>query len=295
MFSNRKKWLGRHTALLRAPDDLQGFGSFGSGDSSGGGGGGAGAGAGAGAGMDGGAGGFEMPGQQTPLIGVDDGQGESDATLDEIINAFAADEDEDDPGANPWQAPQIPQEQVDQMRQMVQNQIGQMRVTDDMIPQDFDPNDRQQMQQVMNRVMQQTIANSMNVVFQPVQLAMKQMAMTLQNQIETRVNQTQTGMKDSAVFESIVPEINDPKLAGIVKQLDSTIKANGTATKVRERAQLVRKMLNQMGIKSNGSGDRRTSNPNGGGGNVTKREGHAALDSFFGAWQPPQQSRTPQR
>lgn len=288
MFINRKKWLGRHTALLRSPDDLQGFGSFSNGDSSGGGGGGQQPGAGQQG--SGGAGDFEMPGQQTPLIGVNDGNTQPD-DLDEIINAFAEPDDlDDDPDPNQQQAPQIPQDQVDAMRQQVQTAISQMRVTDDMIPQDFDPNDRQQMTNLVNRVMQQTIANSMNVVFQPVQLAMKQMAMTLQNQIETRVNQTQTGMKDSAVFESIVPEAADPKYSGLVKQLDSTLKATGN-NKVRERAQLVRKMLNQMGIKSNGAGDRRTSNPGGGNGPVTKREGHAALDAFFGSWQPPGQQQ----
>lgn len=281
MFSNRKKWLGRHTAIVRAPDDLQGFGSFGSGDSSGGGGGG-----GQQAPIDTG-GQFEMPGQQSPLIGVND-DGAGDDSLEDIINAFAADDDEDEPDPNAGQAPQIPQDQVDAMRTQVQNAISQMRVTDDMIPQDFDPNDRTQMTNLVNKVMQQTIANSMNVVFQPVQLAMKQMAMTLQNQIDTKISATQTGMKDSAVFESIVPEAADPKFSGLVKQLDTTIKAQGT-TKVRERAQLVRKMLNQMGIKSSGASERRTSNPGAGnGGPVTKREGHAALDSFFGAWQPPQ-------
>ncbi len=281
MFKTRKNWLGFHTAICRAPDDLQGFGSFGNG-------GGSGAGAGAGTGDGAGTGtGFEMPGEQSPLIGVNDGGNESEDVLDEIINAFApADDDDSDDGQQPPTNPQIPQEQVDQMRQAVQTAIGQMRITDDMIPQDFDPNDRQQLTQFANKIMQQTVANSMNVVFQPVQLAMKQMAMTLQNQIDTKVSQTQNGMKDSAIFESIVPEVNDPKLAGIVKQLDSTIKANGTATKVRERAQLVRKMLNQMGIKSSGSNDRRSSGQGNGGGAVTKREGHAALDSFFGPFNP---------
>ena len=281
MFRRMAWYLGATTLCMAPPNELQGFGSFG-GESGGQGDEGAGAGA--------GTGGFEQPGQQGSLIGAGGDEADADP-LDDIINAFSEDDDDsDDVDPNAVQAPQIPAEQVDAMRQQVQTQISQMRVTEDMIPQDFDPNDRTQMTNLVNRVMQQTIANSMNVVFQPVQLAMKQMAMTLQTQIDTKINQTQTGMKDSAVFESIVPEAADPKFSGLIKNLDSTIKANGT-TKVRERAQLVRKMLNQMGIKSDGANSRRTSNPGGGSGVATKREGHAALDSFFGAWQPPKQQR----
>jgi len=261
----------RASVCFAPPDELTGIGSFGGGndDNSGG-------------------NGFENPGQQSSLIGVG-GAEEEENPLNEILTAFADEDpgDDDDP-ANPPAPPAIPQEQVTAMQTAVQNAIGQMRITDDMIPQDFDPNDRGQLTQVMNRIMQHTIAQSMNVVFQPVQLAMKQMAMTLQNQIDTKITESQTGMRDSTVLESIVPEINDPQYAGLVKNMDATLKAKGK--KAKDRATTIRKMLNQMGVQSSGN-NRRTANPGGGESNATIKTGHAALDSFFGSFTPPQQQR----
>jgi ElaB/YqjD/DUF883 family membrane-anchored ribosome-binding protein len=263
---------------MAPPDELNGFGSFGGGGDSGQG----------GNDNGGGNGGLEQPGQQGNLIGNDDGNGSQTSDLDDVFAQFAdedADDDDDDEGQTPPNN-DVPQQEITSMQQSVQNAIRNMRVTDDMIPADFDANDRGQMVGLMNRVMQQTISQSLNVVFQPVQLAMKHMASTLQSQMESKINESRTGMQDQSVLESMVPEINDPKYSGLVKQLDSTLKTKGK--KAKDRATAIRKMLNQMGIQSSGGNgsNRRASNP-GGGSNPTIKHGHAALDSFFGAF--PQQ------
>lgn len=280
---NRFWWLSLHTAICRAPDNLEGFGSFG---------GGAGGQSGTGGQQGQNDGGndsgnndlYSNGGQQSPLIGVNDGNQEDDP-LKDILEAWSDPDadDEDDDDQTPVNT-EIPQEQIAGMQTAVKNAIAAMRITDDAIPADFDPSDRTQMVSLMNRVMQQTVSQSMNVVFQPVQLAMKQMAQTLQAQIETKINDSRVGMKDSQILESIVPEINNPKYAGMVKGMDETLKAKGKKTK--DRATAIRKMLNQMGIRegagSNGN-NRRTSNPNESGNQPSIKTGHAALDSFFGA------------
>jgi hypothetical protein len=263
-------WLSQHSAICRAPTELNGIPTFGGGGDS----------------NDGGAGDDDVGGgQQTPLIGQD-GDDEPNP-LNDALALFADPDDDDGNDDNGGTPPvnDVNQEQIAAMRTNVQNAINNMRITDDMIPQDFDANDRGQLTQVMNKLMQATIAQSMNVVFQPVQLAMKQMATTLQQQIKAEVNDSRTGMQDSAVLESIVPEINDPQYNGLVKTLDAQLKAKGK--KAKERAQGIRKILNQMGIQSSGGGNnRRSSNPNNGA-NQSIKTGHAALDSFFGAFQPP--------
>lgn len=274
MLKNRFRWLGLHTAICRAPDDFSGFGAL-TNDNAGGG---------NGQGQDGGDNGFANGGQQGDLIGVGGDQSQTDPMKD-VFDMFAdpdGDDDDDDTGGTPVNT-EIPQDQINNMQTLVKNTIANMRITDDMLPADFDPSDRTQMTAVMNKLMQSTVAQSMNVVFQPVQLAMKQMAATLQAQIDSKVSESRTGMRDQQVLESMVPEVNDPAYAPMVKTMDATLKQKGRNAK--DRATAIRKMLNQMGVKSSGNGanSRRTSNPNGDGGNGAVRTGHAALDSFFGA------------
>ena len=279
MFRNQYRFMGRYR-MLRAPVDMGGMASFGGASESQPGGGGGGSGAQVDDAFAG-----EGGRQQGGLIGQED-DGE-DTELKDMLSAFAdpdSGDDDDDDGAQTPGAGAVSQEEIGGMQQLVTQTIAQMRMPDNLIPENFDANDPQQLNQLLTRTMQHTVSQSLNVVFKPVQLAMKQMAATLQGEIDTKIKSSTSGMKDSAVLESIVPEINDPQHSGLVKTLDESLKAKGK--KVQERAKTIRKMLNQMGIQSNGAGNRRTSNPNGNSGGGVKT-GHAALDEFFGAFPKP--------
>lgn len=252
------------------PDELGGIPSFGN-DAGGGGGGGV---------QD------QLPaGQQTPLIGVNDEEDGNSGLDDDVFKMFTPEEDPNADDDDPQNLNHdVPEAQITAMQTEVQTAIRNMRLPDNIIPADFDPNDRSQLMSVLTNVQQATIAQSLNVVFKPVQLALKHMNQQMNAVIDSKVNATKKGITEQSIFEQIVPEIGNPKYAGMIKGMDAQLQANGKG--VKERAQTIRKLLNQMNIKddtppSNGN-HRRASNPNGGGGQQGMKTGKSALDSFFG-------------
>lgn len=274
---NRINSLFNSTApmFMSPPDELNGIGSFGGSDESGGG---------ADQNQNG-----NGSGGQSPLIGVDDEDGES-ALDEDVFKMFnpedGADDDEDDDASQ--LSGDVPAEQITAMQTEIQTSIKNMRLPDNIIPQDFDPSDRNQLQTLLTNVQQATIAQSLNVVFKPVQLALKHMKQQMDATIDSKVNSTKKGIQEQSIMEQIVPEVTNPKYAGMIKGMDAQLKANGKS--VKERATTLRKMLNQMGINEGGGtgNNRRASNPNQGAGNQGMKTGKSALDSFFGPMPTPQ-------
>lgn len=290
-FKHHKHYMMGRFRYLRAPGEINGMPSFesGTGESQPGG---------------GGSGAHGMPfdggfgGGQGPLIGQDDDQQQE--SNDDIFAAFApptpkdGEQQQQDQQIDPY--PELTQEQIQAAQTETMNIIRNMRIPDNIIPENFDPNDRQQMQQVMTQAMQATIAQSLSVVFRPVQMAMTQMNGALRREMQTQVAESRTGIKESSIFEQTVPEVNNPKYAPLIQQLEAPLKAAGKP--VAERAKTIRKMLNQLGVNDPTTFDgnqRRTANPNGGQAPTGRREGTAALDAFFGAFQQPQQRRQGQQ
>jgi hypothetical protein len=258
-----------------APAELQGFGNLNSN-----------------AGADGGAGGVTPPGgvpfaegsQQGKLIGFEDEEQETDLT--EIFGAFKGADDEDDDGeaddtslGDP-DMQEVPEEKVQALQTDITNAIKNMSFGT--IPEDFDVNDRAQLQGLFDRGVRTAVQQSLNVVFKPVQLAMAHMAGQMNQQIEAKIANSRESGRAQEVLESIVPEVNNPLHRPMVTSMDATLKAKGK--KPQERAKTIRKMLNQMGIVNEGSGSTRRSSGSGNNdsGTSQRREGKAALDSIFG-------------
>lgn len=169
------------------------------------------------------------------------------------------------------------------------NFIKNLRVPDNAIPENFDPTDRTQMQTLLSGLMRNTISQSLAVVFKPMQLAMKTMANQIDGRMQSQIQQAMQGNSARTLLSEVVPEVNNPQLAPMILTMDSNLKNAGK--KPAERAQAIRKVLNQMGFKpsnvqSNNGQTRRVSSPNptGGQGNNNQqvRQGTAALDSIFG-------------
>ncbi len=248
-------------------------------------------------------GGDETHPGQSQLIGFnDDENGDSNnEEIESIFQMFDDEETDDDDdsgngngnnqnnnnngGGNPGD---VHQQEVQALESEIRNSIAKMMVPENIFPENFDPSDSNQLRTVLNKTVQAAVAQSLNVVFKPVQLGMKQLTTQLDSTINDRIANARTGMQDQSILESIVPEINDPKHSSLVQSLDNTLKAKGR--KAKDRATTIRKMLNQMGIKSNpgDGGNRRASGLNDGGGNgSTYKSGKAALDSFFGSFSVP--------
>lgn len=260
----------QHAGILRAPAELSGFGSFG---------GGGGTGADGGQGGTGGEGGELGSTQQHPLIGEGEDGEEGDSELNELFSAFGGgDEDEN---FEPVNIGDIPQEDVDAMQTQVQSMIAQVRVPENTIPENFDPSDRTQLMALLNKTAQAAVSSSMGVVFKPVQLAMTQMAAQMKAHVDNSIKASGKQNRDVSVITDLVPEYNDKRYSGMLKGVEQTLIAQGK--KPEERAKLMRKMLNQMGIQGDTGQGRRSSGGTGQGGTASVRTGKSALDSFFGA------------
>jgi hypothetical protein len=232
--------------------------------------------------------------QQGNLVG--EGEGESDAFDFAAMFGDDADEDDDTPPADPLNpddtvngvptAEGISAERATAVETEVKTAIGKMGIPASFIPDNFDASDRTQLNQLLNRTMQATVAQTMSVVFKPVQVALEHAIGQIHKQVDAKISQTRDGMAAQSIMESIVPEFNNPKFRPMISSMDSQLKSKGR--KPQERAKAIRKMLNQMGINEPGdNGTRRSSTPGGNAAGATMRTGKAALDSFFGAFTPP--------
>lgn len=217
----------------------------------------------------------QQPNNYPPLFGQEEQQ---NTELDSVLEAFAV---ADSQGQQQAAAPEMPAERIQQMQANVRSAIQSMQMPQDLIPADFDPQNPQQMQVLLNRAMQHTITQALNVVFQPVQLAMEAQAANMEHLVDKRIKDSQSSAREQTVLEQMVPEINNDKYRGLVTQLDNTLKASGKPAK--DRATAIRKVLNSMGINDSGSSqggsNRRSANPTGQQGGMST--GKAALDKFF--------------
>lgn len=229
--------------------------------------------------------------QQGPLFGQED-EDSIDADLQDMFKAFAPDNPDDaqaDPGFQLME--DVSPETITEMQERVSSQINAMQLPDNFLPPDFDPSNPQQLNQAFRSVMQHTLRNALGVVFQPTQLAMQSMNANFQNMLNQKLVESRTGMQESQIIETEVPEINDPTYGPMLKMMDSTLKQKGK--KPQERAKTLRKMLGQMGVQAQpaGSNSRRTANPGAAPNSGGVTSGKAALDKFFGGFGTPQPQR----
>lgn len=225
--------------------------------------------------------------QQGPLFGQEEDDG-VDQDLQDMFAQFAPAQGEQQEDNGFQLMEDVTQERITEMQNSVANQINNMQLPQDFLPADFDPSNPQQLNQAFRSVMQHTLRNALNVVFQPTQLAMQSMNANFQNMLNQKITESRTGMQDQQVIETEVPEINDPTYGPMLKLMDSTLKSKGK--KPQERAKTLRKMLNQMGVQQQpiGSNSRRTANPGAAPASSGVTHGKNALDKFFGGFGTPQ-------
>lgn len=227
---------------------------------------------------------FEPNSQQGKLIGFDDEPENPD--LKDIFEGFGDPDDDsgdpDDTVLGDADLQDIPDDKVQGLQADITNTIKAMQFGQ--IPEDFDVTDRASLQRLMDQGVRTAVQQSLNVVFKPVQLAMAHMASQMNQQIDNKITNSRETLRAQDVIEQMVPEINNPQYSSMVRSLDSTLKSKGK--KPAERAKTIRKMLNQMGIQDTSapSGSNRKSSGQNDGTGIQRREGKAALDSIFGAF-----------
>lgn len=217
----------------------------------------------------------------------DDSDGEDD--LADILKSFAEDEPDpegDDDSTDDDDDDDDTTAQSEALNKEIGDLIKGYSIPDDAIPDDFDAADPKQLKALLNRTSQSAIAHAMAVTIRPVQAAMTHLERTLTRQMDDRIKSSSTELRDSSIFNDLIPEAEDPKYKGVVSSLHKSLKESKPKMSVRERATTIRKLLNQMGIK----GSKRPTNKRGqqdSDDSTSIRTGSAALDSFFGKMPTP--------
>lgn len=246
----------------------------------------------------GGGGGNDNGGGNDPNQSGNGNQGQGDDGLD--LSGFLGDEDEaggdlaeilasfggtNEDNLDDTEQPEIEgfsdasPEEIQELGRTVGNLISRIAPTADLIPENFDANDRDQLQQLLTKTMQQTTQQAMSVVFKPMQLAMATLAKQATKMMDQKISAAQTGMESNAILTSEVPELKDPRFKPFLDPMnEALIRQKKTP---RERASIMRRTLNQMGVKPKAPNQRNSSQANGD--NASIKHGKAALDSLFEA------------
>lgn len=130
------------------------------------------------------------------------------------------------------------------------------------LPADFDPTNPKHLTDFLAKSNQATALATLQLSFKPMQMAMEEMMNNFTRTIDSRLSGFGNQQSESAILKNAVPEIDDPQYSGLVKTLfDQSKKSKAAGGDANKAAQMVRKGLDAMGIKSvkpadpfNGSG-----------------------------------------
>lgn len=219
---------------------------------------------------------------------LDGEQEDDDPDSNPLTEIFGAEDDDDDDtvlddgGIEP-----IPDTDVKGLEVEIRQAIAGMGLPQNAIPEGFDPNDRTQLNKLLNTTVQSAVSQALNVVFKPIQMAMKHQEQQLRQMMRAEVTNANKLNQGRQTLEQMVPEARDPAYKGLVAQMDKSLRDQGKTA--AERAKTIRTALNKMGIQSKndtgGKGsNRRSSAPSGSNDSIDQqvKTGVSALDSLFG-------------
>lgn len=214
---------------------------------------------------------------------VPEGEEDDFQVFDEIFANPEEDDEELDANGEPKKTPPtqtLPTQQSQQptqteadkkMASEIQALIAGIGVGEKDIPADFDPNNPQQLRDLLGKTQQKTAMIIMQATLKPVQAAMESMLGEIRTEIRTMFDEGMGQDKRQQRLESIVPEAKDPRFKDIVqvvyKQSLKSLKSEDKALAA------TRKAITAMGLKTDKGQE---SNPS----QVGLREGKSALDMY---------------
>lgn len=184
------------------------------------------------------------------------------------------DDDEDPANHNRPLTKKQQQEMQQAMADGIVNSIKGFKLSDDLIPDDFDGSDMKQLRALLTRTSQQSMLQTIQMIFKPMQASQDAFAREIRAEMARNIKTAGASNKIESALETLVPEIHDKAIAPTVRGLHKLAleKHKNDATKA---ARMVRTALDAMGIKSKG-GKTNASDPSGAG----FRQGVSALDRF---------------
>lgn len=199
------------------------------------------------------------PGQQRPGSGQDQNQGQDPRTAAQ-------------------------QAEIQRLHSSIAQTIQSAAIPDNLIPADFDPNDRQQFRTVLGSAMQQSLTIGIQLAARVMQPALEHARREMEQHVQQSITTTMNRSGAEAQLLSLVPALTNPKNAAILTPMRKALEAEGRNTQAIAKALNV--VAKQLGLTAASGAQRGTGGGAGGRagqtpGGRTTRFGPDALNDLF--------------
>lgn len=145
---------------------------------------------------------------------------------------------------------------ADQLAEQMEAAITGFAFDEDLIPENFNPNDSRQLRDVLTNAMQLGIRQSLAVMFNPVQATMNQMSRNLRTEMQTLVDSSNSSRDQNTELSRAIPAWNDPAQRAVIQPLfEQARRVHGTDLKASVKATrdaMVALGMNPAGRKTSG-------------------------------------------
>lgn len=218
---------------------------------------------------------------------AEDGDGEPPESQDDdeitgdsakfMRELFGAGNEDDEDDGEPGESEEEMQAAEKQMAEDLRSGLASLTLSDDIIPEDFDPSDRTQFLKVLNQVQVNTATQAIRLMFAPVQKTMGRLASQMRREMRETSRDGHSRVAEQEADREAFPGIDNPNIAPAIQfALKNARKKHPGDRKAAHSA--AKKALNTLGIKGWDVTSSRGSRDESNGG--TFRTGKDALDGI---------------
>lgn len=162
----------------------------------------------------------------------------------------------------------------EQVSEILTEGLKKVTVPADFIPENFDPSDPKQMRELLNKTLQLGAKHSLNLMFRPVENAMKAHAKAVKQDVRTRLKDASGQNTETTLLDRELPAHNNPVNRDVVNAMWKQAKTQHPKDSMKA-IKMVRASLKAMNIDPDDAGRTRKKSGEGGGELLT---GADALD-----------------
>lgn len=209
----------------------------------------------------------------------DEDDGEELMDTESLMKMFAPKKDEAGGKPNGQQDsandPKRNQQQANELKTQLQQQIQSMTLPDDVFGEDFDRGDPGAMRQAIQKATQHAVANAVAMAMKPTQMAMGQLQTDMMAQVKAQIAESQQTQMTEGKLNAQVPALNDPAAKAMLEPMRQKLHEDGV--EIEEQARVLNSIANQLGLNKK---TKRTGAK--GSGNPKPRTGKDAMKDLFG-------------
>ncbi len=178
-----------------------------------------------------------------------------------------------------------------QLADRMESLITGFTLGEDLIPDDFNPNDRRQMREVLANAQQAGIRTALQTMFEPVQATLNQMQRQMEAKFEERLNNSHSQNAETALMRELIPASSDAAVNAVLQPiLAQAKKLHGNDIQAAVKA--TKKAMIGLGMNPSG---RQLKGPKGVNQNKDVFTGFAELPRVKPSASAAARMRTPQR